>query len=506
MNYILLAILLALIPLTPARALPLAAPSTRSFGVQGDHFALDGKPFVIRAGELHYARVPHEHWRARLRMARAMGLNAITTYVFWNLHEPQPGHWDFSGDLDIAAFVRMAQEEGLYVILRPGPYVCAEVDFGGFPGWLLKTPGLRVRSLDPRYMQAAGEYLKQIGAQLAPLTIAHGGPIILVQIENEYGSFGNDHDYVAAVRQQLIEAGFDAQFYHADGAERRLQDGGALPGLPAVMNFNGTPKDAASAFAFFAKYHPGAPRMVGEYWAGWFDHWGERHHTSDVDNDAAFVDWLLTRDISFNLYMFEGGTSFGYLAGANYDSKTPYQADTTSYDYDAPLDEAGRVTPKFHALRAVIAKHLLPGETLPEIPPSPQTLAIPRFELTQSVRMRDALTALGKPIESEYPLSMEDLGQDFGYVLYRHRVVADTSGMLDIGEARDYAIALVDGTVRATLYRGANEHAVSSLALRGGQTLDLLIENMGRIGFGAKLVDERKGLTQGVTLGGQELA
>jgi len=246
--------------------------------------------------------------------------------------------------------------------------------------------------------------------------------------------------------------------------------------------------------------------MVGEYWAGWFDHWGERHHTSDVDNDAAFVDWLLTRDISFNLYMFEGGTSFGYLAGANYDSKTPYQADTTSYDYNAPLDEAGRVTPKFHALRAVIAKHLLPGETLPEIPPSPQTLAIPRFELTQSVRMRDALTALGKPIESEYPLSMEDLGQDFGYVLYRHRVVADTSGMLDIGEARDYAIALVDGTVRATLYRGANEHAVSSLALRGGQTLDLLIENMGRIGFGAKLVDERKGLTQGVTLGGQELA
>ena len=487
-------------------AFAFALPPAHSFGVQGDHFALDGKPFVIRAGELHYARVPHEYGRARMRMARAMGLNAITTYVFWNLHEPQPGNWNFSGDLDVAAFVRTAQEEGLYVILRPGPYICSEWDFGGYPAWLLKTPGLRVRSFDPRYMQAAGEYLKHIGAQLAPLSVARGGPIILVQVENEYGSFGADHEYVAAVRQQMIDAGFnDVQFYNADGPDRHMQDGGALPGMSAAMNFNGTPKDAEKAFAFFAKYRPDAPRMVGEYWTGWFDHWGERHHTSAAQNDAEVVDWLLARDISFNLYMFAGGTNFGYLAGANYDGKTPYQPDTTSYDYDAPLDEAGRPTPKFHALRAAIAKRLPPGETLPAIPPSSRTISIPRFELTESVALFDALPALSQPVHGDYPQTMEELGQNFGYVLYRHRIDKPASTALDIGEARDYVSMFADAKPLATLYRGAGQRKTAPLTFKQGQTLDLLVENMGRVNYGQELVGERKGLIHGVSLGDVEL-
>ena len=490
-------------------AFPAFADTTatrHAFAVEGDHFVLDGKPFVIRAGELHYARVPRAYWRARMKMAKALGLNTITTYVFWNLHERQPGQWDFSGDLDVAAFVKMAQEEGLYVILRPGPYICSEWDFGGYPAWLLKTPGLRVRSLDPRFMQAGGNYLKHVGEQLASLTVSRGGPIIMVQVENEYGSFGNDHDYMAAVKQQLIDAGFDAQFFHADGPERSLFDGGGLPGLPGVLNFTGGPKDAEESFNWFATYSPAAPRMVGEYWAGWFDHWGEKHHVTDSKNEAAFIDWLLARDISFNLYMFNGGTSFGYTAGANYAKDPAYQPDTTSYDYDAPVDEAGRVTPKFHALRAAIEKHLPAGETLPPIPANPAMIAIPRFELNESASLLATLPTLAKPVESDYPKTMEELGQDFGYVLYRHRMGKTQTAALDVGEARDRVTVMADGKPLATLYRGAGQHKTAPLALTQGQTLDLLVENMGRINFGAKLVDERKGLIRGVELGDDEVS
>lgn len=493
----LLPLVLAMSLTTPA----LAAPPR--FAVQGEHFLRDGKPHLIVSGEMHYPRIPREYWRDRLRKARAMGLNTIQTYVFWNLHEPEPGRFDFSGNLDIAAFVRMAQEEGLDVVVRPGPYICTELDFGGFPAWLLKTPGLRVRSLDPRFMQASAAYMKRVGQELAPLQSTHGGPIIMVQVENEYGSFGNDHDYMAAIKQHVLDAGFDVPLFTSDGPGRTLLEGGTLADVTPVINFSGSPKDAEDSFAELARFRGNIPRMVGEYWAGWFDHWGEEHHRTNPADEAKTIDWLLSHGISVNLYMFHGGTSFGYQAGANYGGE--YQPDTTSYDYDAPLDEAGRPTQKYFSLRDVIRKHLPKGTRLPKVPGNvAPNIAIPRFALNESVPLLDALPTLATPVQAAYPRSMEDLGQNYGFVLYRTTLKHDADGKLNLGETRDYAVVLADGAVLGKLDRRLGEKELPA-TLKRGATLDLLIENMGRVNFAQKLVDDRKGIIRPVSLKDQEL-
>lgn len=473
------------------------------FAVQGEQFVRDGKPLLIRSGEIHYPRVPREYWRDRLRKLHAMGLNTITTYAFWNLHEPEPGKFDFSGNLDIAAFVRTAQEEGLEVIVRPGPYICTELDFGGYPAWLLRTPGLRVRSMDPRYMAASARYLKRVGEELRPLLSTRGGPILMIQVENEYGSFGNDHDYMAAVKQQYLDAGFDTPLFTSDGPHLRLLEGGTLPGVTSVVNFDGDANDAQSAFEEFALFRKGVPRMVGEYWDGWFDAWGKPHTFRDTEKVAGAIDWFLSHGVSFNLYMAHGGTNFGYLAGANGKLDGSYSADTTSYDYDAPLDEAGRMTPKFHAIRAVIEKHLAISETLPPLPVDSRTVAIPRFELGESVSLQDALPLLAKPVQSLMPKTMEALGQNFGFVLYQTRL-PKAGGVLKVREVRDYATMLVDGTPQGTLDRREQQQELAIKA-QAGATLELLVENMGRINFDQPLPTEFKGITRSVELDGNEL-
>ncbi|PNS08544.1 glycoside hydrolase family 35 protein [Solilutibacter silvestris] len=483
------------------------AQTSPRLGVQDGQFVRDGKPHVIRAAEMHYARIPHEYWRARMKMARAMGLNTIQTYVFWDLHEPEPGHWDFSGDKDVAQFIRIAQEEGLDVILRPGPYVCAEWDFGGYPAWLLRTPGLRVRSMDPRFMAASAAYLKRLGQELAPLQATRGGPIVMVQVENEYGSYGNDHDYMRAVKQQVLDAGFDVPLFTADGGSRAMLEGGSVEGAIPLVNGGGSPEDVNAAFALAEKLHPGTPRMIAEYYPGWFDHWGEQHHTTRAEDHSGDIDWLLAHDISVSFYMFHGGTSFGFTPGANYSATEPYQPDTTSYDYDAPLDESGRPTPKYFALREVITKHLSPGETLPDVPKAAPTIAIPRFTLKQSVALLDALSRLSAPQQSEYPRTMEQLGQNFGLTLYRTRLPqTSASGKLTLGEPRDYVDILVNGQPRGKLDRRIPGERSLDLTAKPGDTLDLLVENEGRINYSAKMVDERKGIISGVHLGKRELS
>jgi len=471
------------------------------FAVVGDHFELDGKPYVIRAGDMHYARIPRAFWRERLQQARAMGLNTVTTYVFWNLHEPEPGQFDFSGNLDLAAFIRTAREAGLNVVLRPGPYVCAELDFGGFPAWLLRTPGLRVRSMDPRYLQATARYFKRVAQEVAPLLSSRGGPVLMAQVENEYGSYGEDHAYMAAIQQQLRDAGFDLPLFTSDGPDPVLLDHGTLPGVTAVVNFDGPLDEVKNAFAQLASFRQHVPRMAGEYWAGWFDHWGERRHQTSPRMAADAVDWMLGQGISFNLYMAHGGTSFGWQPGANSQGAV-YQPDTTSYDYDAAIDEAGRPTAKFYAIREAIARHLAPGEQLPELPkPSASTIAVPRFTLDESVALVDALP---QPIASRLPRNMEAYGQGYGFIVYRKRFAGGASGKLDLGAVRDYAHVLADGVTVATLDRRRDEHA-ADIDLKPGGMLDVVVENMGRVNFGPMLADERKGLTRGVTLGGKPL-
>jgi beta-galactosidase len=469
-----------------------------TFGYQGEHFLLDGKPFVILSGSMHYPRVPRPYWQDRMRKMRALGLNALCTYVFWDLHEPEPGKFDFTGNLDVAAYVRAAQEAGLWVILRPGPYICSEWDFGGLPPWLLSTPGLKVRTTDARFVDAAAKYLRKVGEQLAPLQITRGGPIIMTQVENEYGSFGHDHDYMNAIRKAIRDAGFEVTLYTADGSEAAELRGGAFPDLPIAINFG--QGDPSPEFANFAKFRQGATRMCGEYWDGWFDHWGEEHHVTSPEEAARGVEWMLSRGISLNLYMVHGGTSWGFMSGANFDGS--YQPDISSYDYDAPIDEAGRPTRKFSLIRDVVAKYSPRGTRLPGLPAPLPMIEIPRVELREAAVL-DGL--LGKPVHSDQPLPMEALGQNYGFVLYRTQVANGLKGLLELKDVRDYAVVSQGGRRLGVLDRRLKQHALE-VDLEGGAPLDILVENMGRINFGPRLVDDRKGIVGQVALAGSPLA
>ena len=459
------------------------------------HAASFAKTQII-SGEMHYVRVPRSYWRARMRMARAMGLNAITTYAFWNVHEEERGSYDFSDWRDIATYVRTAHEEGLNVILRPGPYVCAEWDFGGYPAWLIADEQTIPRSRDERFMAAARTWLKRLGEELAPLQQSRGGPIIAVQVENEYGSFGDDHAYMHEIADAIAAAGFERSlFYTADGADQL--PAGTLPEMPCVANFG--VGDARGELAKLAKFRPGGLKMCGEYWDGWFDHWGDPHNVTDPVTSERELEWMLANGYSVSLYMFHGGTNFAGMNGANGGGSEKYQPTTTSYDYDAPLDEAGRPTEKYRRFRSVIAKHT--GGDPPSVPRAPLTSAIAPFELTSHADFR---SMLGTPIESERPRHIEAYGQAYGYTLYRTTVAKPFEGALRFGDVRDYAVVFVDGVVAGTLDRRRGEKSLSIKAHRSA-TLDVLVENTGRVNFGKHFIEDRKGIIAPVLLGDEEL-
>ena len=477
-----------------------AETSARSFGWKGTDFLLDGKPFVIRSGEMHYPRVPRIYWRDRMKKAKAMGLNTINTVVFWNMHEPKRGQFDFAGNLDLAEFVRTAQKEGLYVILRPGSYICAEWDFGGFPAWLLAEKDMKVRTADARFLAASKRYMAEVGKRLAPLEIAKGGNIILVQVENEYGSFGDDKVYLQAVKQMIRDAGFSGQLFTGDGSRDYMLKNGTLADELAVVNYGSNTKPE-QAFANFAKFRQDVPRMTGEYWVGWFNHWGEKHHTVKPEVVAEGLDWMLKNGISFNLYMFHGGTSFGFMNGANYTPTEPYQPGTSSYDYDAPLDEAGRPTEKFYAIRDVIKEYLPAGETLPELPKSADLIEIPQFDLNETT---DLFSLLGKPITFAKPLSMEEAGQNYGFILYRKKLEKDANADLKFENIRDYAHIFNNGNLVGRLDRRLHERSLA-VRFKTDTVLDVLVENGGRLNFRYDFIFDRKGIVGAVTIGGQTL-
>lgn len=462
----------------------------------GNHFELDGKPFQIISGAIHYERVPRAYWRDRLRKARAMGLNTVETYVFWNKHEPSPGVYEFSGQNDIAEFIREAQQEGLYVILRPGPYVCAEWDFGGYPAWLLREPGMVVRSSNPQFMSDASRWIHRLGKELAPLQSELGGPIIAVQVENEYGSFGSDHAYMEQIHHLLLDSGFDkAMLFTADGAAE--VPNGSLPELPVAINF-GT-GDAKGEFAALEKIRPNGPRMCGEYWAGWFDHWGGKHERMDGATEAAELKWMLERGYSVNLYMFHGGTSFGWMNGANSDGKN-YEPDTTSYDYDAPVTESGELSPKFFLFRDVIRD--VTGKTPPVPPDALPVRALAPVTFSRASSLWDNLP---KPILSDKILSMEDVGQSYGYILYRTALAHAQSGDLRFDALHSYAQVYLDGALVGTVDRRLNQTSLAIHSTHDDTRLDILVENTGRVNFGHQFPNERAGITNRVLLGDEEL-
>jgi beta-galactosidase len=489
--YVVLAFVFAIAILASGQTTPTTG---HSFKVEGDHFSLDGKPFRIISGEMHYARVPRAYWRDRLRMAKAMGLNTITTYVFWNVHEPQPGVYDFTGNNDVAEFVREAQQEGLYVNLRPGPYSCAEWDFGGFPAWLLKDRGMVVRGTDPKFIAAASRWMHRLGQELAPLQIGRGGPIITVQIENEYGSFGKDRDYLNDIRQMIVDSGFtDAQLYTADGLEQ--MPNGSFPDLPAAVNFG--MGEAKSSLEGLVKARPNQPHMAGEYWDGWFDHWGGKHEARDAQQQIDEFRWIINQGYSVSVYMFHGGTSFGWMSGANSDHEG-YQPDVTSYDYQATLDESGRPTPKYFAFRDIIARAT--GVTPPPVPETAAPITISSFQLSLA---RALWQSLPSPVESKQPLTMEDIGQNYGYILYRTKMKTAGDGELKLDQLHSYARVYLDGALVGVLDRRIKKTSLPLHVAHAGQQLDILVENSGRVNFSIVLRGERTGITDRVLWGGE---
>ncbi|WDF80000.1 beta-galactosidase [Mucilaginibacter sp. KACC 22773] len=471
---------------------------THTFALGDDAFLLDGKPFQMISGEMHYPRVPREAWRSRMKMAKAMGLNTIGTYVFWNLHEPQKGKFDFTGNNDVAAFVRIAREEGLWVILRPSPYVCAEWEFGGYPYWLQNEKGLEVRSKEPRYLKEYESYIKEIGKQLAPLQINHGGNILMVQIENEYGSYGSDKEYLAINQKFFKEAGFDGLLYTCDPAPDLVK--GHLPGLlPAVNGLD----DPAKVKKIINDNHDGkGPYYIAEWYPAWFDWWGTKHHTVPAEHYAGHLDSVLAAGISINMYMFHGGTTRGFMNGANYKDGTPYEPQISSYDYDAPLDEAGNATSKFMKFREVIQKHLPASVKLPAVPAAKPAVVIPAIKFARSLSLLNALPA---PKANITPLTFEDLRQDYGFVLYRSAITGGKTGVLKLKELRDYAVVMINGKTVGTLDRRQNQDSLTLTLPAGKVTLDILVENLGRINFGKYLLQNKKGITQQVLFAGNEV-
>ncbi|WP_213805840.1 beta-galactosidase family protein [Granulicella sp. dw_53] len=474
---------------------------TQTFTIQQDHFLLNGQPFKILSGELHYARIPREYWHARLKMAKAMGLNTIATYVFWNIHEPTPGHFDFTGNNDLAAFIKAAQQEGLYVILRSGPYSCAEWEFGGFPAWLLKDPAMEqtLRSNDPSFMVPTERWIHRLAQEVAPLQIGHGGPIIMTQVENEYGNFDHDHAYMEHLKTIFEQSGLTASLLYSADNWRNIP-AGSIPGLYAATNFGiGNHQGGMDALA---KVRPDAPLFVSEYWPGWFDHWGHPHETRPVAPQLEDLDYILHRGAGINIYMFHGGTSFGFMAGSS-NISGQFLPDVTSYDYDAPLDEAGHPTPKLLAYRKILATFSPCGNEscLPPVPTAPPVITIPPITLTESTSLWQNLPTA---IASETPQSMEHFDQSYGYILYRTQLPAATSGDLVLTDLHDYAQIYLDGKLTGTLDR-RNKQSTLPIKTDGPARLDILVANDGRINSTKQMRIESKGITKSVTLSGTPL-
>ena len=481
-----------------ALSLPALAQQKHTLAISGDHFTLDNKPFQIISGELHYARIPPQYWHARLKMAKAMGLNTIATYVFWNAHEPSPNHFDFSGQNDLAAFIRAAQEEGLFVLLRAGPYSCAEWEFGGFPAWLLKDPAMShaLRTNDPAFIVPAQRWLTRLAQETAPLLLVNGGPILAVQIENEYGNFGNEPGYMQHMLQIFQSTPWKDSFLYTVDPSKALANG-MLPGIFAGVNF-GT-GSSEQAIARITALRPGQPLFATEYWPGWFDLFGHPHETRPVAPQLKDIENVLSRNGSINIYMVHGGTTFGMMNGASA-STGNYRGNVTSYDYDAPIDEAGHPTPKFFAYRDLILKYTH-QPALP-IPATKPVIAIPPFTLTATSSI---WTNLPVPTASENPLTMEQVDQAYGYILYRHRVTMPlVDQVLTLDPVHDYAQVFLDDKLVGTLDRHYNQTSVTLNTAQTVSVLNILVENTGRLNSTKHIRDEWKGLRT-ATLNGQPL-
>ncbi|GIP30297.1 beta-galactosidase [Paenibacillus sp. J23TS9] len=472
-----------------------------TFHYSGSSFILDDKPIQILSGALHYFRVVPEYWEDRLRKLKALGLNTVETYVPWNLHEQTKGQFNFEGIADLERFVGLAGELGLHVIVRPSPYICAEWEFGGLPAWLLADSDMRLRCFHQPFLDHVDDYYDVLLPKLKPLLCTQGGPIIALQIENEYGSYGNDKAYLNYLKDAMIKRGMDVLLFTSDGPEDAMLQGGMVDGVLATVNFGSR---AEEAFDKLREYQPDAPIMCMEYWNGWFDHWREEHHTRPAEDAAAVLDDMLRLGASVNFYMFHGGTNFGFWNGANGHTADSYEPTVTSYDYDALLSETGEPTDKYYAVQKVISKYV-PIEPA-ELPAPVPKRAYGTVALTEQAALSANLDSLSTAVHTAYPEPMEKLGQDYGFIQYRTFISGPRpEDELFIQDVRDRALVILNGELAGTLDRAEPGQQIKFAVPPEGLELTLLVENMGRVNYGPYMKD-RKGITEGVRFGRQFLS
>lgn len=470
--------------------------------IKGGEFKMDGKSFRIYSGSMHYFRIMPEYWEDRLGKLKAAGFNTVETYVCWNMHEPKKGEFDFTGRFDIRRFIKTAQEVGLYAIVRPGPYICAEWDFGGLPAWLLKDRNMRLRCAYPEYLQHVSYFYHRLFEEIGDLQQSEGGNIIAMQIENEYGSYGNDKEYLRYIEKLMLDCGAKVMLFTSDGDDNSMLSGGTLPDVFKTLNFGSR---ASEIFNAMDRFHENTPKMCTEFWCGWFDHWGEEHHTRGSDSVAGEIKDFLDIDASFNFYMFHGGTNFGFTAGAN--CYEEYQPTVTSYDYCALLTEWGDYTPAYYAVRELLLK----AQNLPEteLPASPELQTIGKVELDESTSLTSNFDNLGEHHRVPLPESMEYFGQNSGMIYYETKLeqIYDPRE-LRVVNVHDTAYVYIDGEHRATVDR-RDENKIKGYdtfkfdGCTDGCTIGVLVDAMGRVNYGEHLYD-RKGI-DAIRYGNQNL-
>ncbi len=466
-------------------------PDRSRFEAGAGAFLLNGEPFVVKAAELHYPRIPREYWEQRILLCKALGMNTICLYTFWNAHEPKMDRFDFTGQNDIREFIRLCGKNDMKVILRPGPYVCAEWEMGGLPWWLLKKKDIRLREQDPFFMERVDKFQQALAGQVGDLTIADGRPIIMVQVENEYGSYGTDRPYVSEIRDMLRKNfGRDVTLFQCDWSSNYLNNG--LDDLIWTMNF-GTGANIDQQFASLKEHRPDSPLMCSEFWSGWFDKWGANHETRPAADMIAGIDEMLSKGISFSLYMTHGGTNWGHWAGANSPGFAP---DVTSYDYDAPISESGQTTPKYWELRKTLAKYM-DGKKQAPVPALIRPIEIKGFDFKEIAPLRDNMP---QPREDAEIRTMEEYDQGFGSILYSTTLPElRTEALLTVNDPHDFAQIFVEGRYVGKLDRRNGEKELMPPPCSKGARLDILVEAMGRINFG-RAIKDFKGITGNVTL------
>ncbi len=488
-----LAALLLAVP-AMANAAATAAPKGKpgTFTVGKGTFLLNGEPFIVKAAEVHYPRIPRPYWEHRIQMCKALGMNAVCIYIFWNIHEQKEGQFDFTGNNDVAEFCRLAQKNGLYVIVRPGPYVCAEWEMGGLPWWLLKKKDIRLRERDPYFMERVKIFEEKVGEQLKPLTIQNGGPIIMIQVENEYGSYGEDKPYVSEIRDCLRGIyGKELSLFQCDWSSNFEKNG--LDDLTWTMNF-GTGANIDQQFRRLGELRPDAPKMCSEFWSGWFDKWGARHETRPAKDMVEGMDEMLSKGISFSLYMTHGGTSFGHWAGANSPGFAP---DVTSYDYDAPINEYGHTTPKFFELRNMMQKYS--DKKLPAVPKVPMPIVtVPKFELKEFAPLMYANGGLNTDGNAD-DLTFEAHNLGWGYAAYYTTLPELPHPSVLTADFHDFAQVFIDGKYIGKVDRVKNEKSLTIPPAKAGSMLVIVVEAMGRINFG-RAIKDFKGIIGNVTI------